>query len=57
MNVASPAEDPKKRISEAMEALSKEQQELDDILRFIGRNDDADLEQMSGRAETPGAGL
>jgi Asp-tRNA(Asn)/Glu-tRNA(Gln) amidotransferase C subunit len=50
--MASTSEDLKKRISEAMEELGKEQQELDDILGFIGRINDADLEQMSGSASS-----
>jgi len=50
--MASTAEDLKKRISEIMEALGKEQQELDDILEFISKIDDADLEQMSGSASS-----
>jgi hypothetical protein len=44
--------DIRKRISEIMVDVSKEQQELDEIIRFIDRIEQVDLQQMSGSASS-----
>ncbi|KPA45722.1 hypothetical protein FLAG1_01448 [Fusarium langsethiae] len=44
--------DIRKRISETMAYVSKEQQELDEIIQFINRIEQFDLQQMSGSASS-----
>lgn len=42
----------KKRISEILTDVAKEQEELDDILKFIAAVEDISLQQMSGSASS-----